>query len=149
MEDEVPPLEFDETGEPILDGGDSGDHQVRIERFYDDDGELQGLQITCRCGEVIDLEFTREEDEELPETVEAPADVPTAAEAVAEEPSEFTEGLDLDVPMDKTEAEQESQTVDQPAEPELEPELEAGENIPEQDQISMDNGEENIEIEET
>ena len=40
---------------------------MELERFYDDQGELAGLKITCRCGEVIELEFTRDQDELPPE----------------------------------------------------------------------------------
>jgi len=35
-----------------------------------DDGDLAGLSITCRCGEVIELEFAREEDLTLPDDTE-------------------------------------------------------------------------------
>ena len=31
---------------------------AKIERFHDEEGVLTGLRITCKCGEVIDLEFT-------------------------------------------------------------------------------------------
>ncbi|MBN2289346.1 MAG: hypothetical protein JXQ83_08435 [Candidatus Glassbacteria bacterium] len=34
--------------------------QVKLERFHDEEGVLIGLRVTCKCGEVIDLEFTRD-----------------------------------------------------------------------------------------
>ncbi len=36
------------------------DEQVKLEQFHNEEGELTGLRITCKCGEVIDLEFTRD-----------------------------------------------------------------------------------------
>ena len=32
----------------------------QIEQFHDAEGNLTGLKITCRCGEVIELEFSGE-----------------------------------------------------------------------------------------
>jgi hypothetical protein len=65
LEAETPAPDFDDLGGPdAADGG--GEHQVRIERVYSDAGDLAGLTITCRCGEVIELEFTREDDMGLP-----------------------------------------------------------------------------------
>ncbi len=34
--------------------------ELEIERFYDDQGVLTALRLRCRCGEVIELEFTTE-----------------------------------------------------------------------------------------
>jgi len=34
--------------------------EVELEKSYDDDGNLVGLVIRCKCGEVITLEFTRD-----------------------------------------------------------------------------------------
>ena len=39
---------------------DEQGEQVKLERFHNEEGELIGLRITCKCGEVIDLEFTRD-----------------------------------------------------------------------------------------
>jgi hypothetical protein len=33
---------------------------AKLERFHDEEGALTGLRITCKCGEVIELEFTRD-----------------------------------------------------------------------------------------
>ncbi len=40
--------------------GDEEKKEVELEKSYDDDGNLTGLVIRCTCGEVIELEFTRE-----------------------------------------------------------------------------------------
>ena len=53
---------------------DAEEEQVQLERFYGEDGELSGLKITCRCGEVIELEFTRDEDQMLAEQPQQPAE---------------------------------------------------------------------------
>ncbi|HUU29611.1 MAG TPA: hypothetical protein VM123_17555 [archaeon] len=34
--------------------------KVELERFYDKGGNLTGVRITCKCGEVIELEFTQD-----------------------------------------------------------------------------------------
>ncbi|MEA2062794.1 MAG: hypothetical protein U9P14_03765 [Gemmatimonadota bacterium] len=34
--------------------------EVQLESSLNEDGDLVGLRITCKCGEVIDLEFTRD-----------------------------------------------------------------------------------------
>ncbi len=59
MEDQV---EYPEPGATDENPADD-EPQVQLERFHGDQGELTGLKITCRCGEVIELEFTREQDE--------------------------------------------------------------------------------------
>ncbi len=62
MEDQSDLPDPDFSAESLAES-DSAENQVQLERFYGDEGELTGLKITCRCGEVIDLEFTREQDE--------------------------------------------------------------------------------------
>lgn len=58
---EAAPIEPDtaepEAAEPEE---DEQEEQVKLERFHNEKGELIGLRITCKCGEVIDLEFTRD-----------------------------------------------------------------------------------------
>jgi len=69
--EEAVPIEPD-TAEPDTAGPDTAgpeaagpeedqqEEQVKLERFHNEEGELIGLRITCKCGEVIDLEFTRD-----------------------------------------------------------------------------------------
>lgn len=33
---------------------------VEVEKSYDEDGALTSIRLTCKCGEVIELEFTQE-----------------------------------------------------------------------------------------
>ena len=63
IENQGIPSEHGDTEENLAED----EPQVELERFYDDQGELAGLKITCRCGEVIELEFTRDQDELPPE----------------------------------------------------------------------------------
>ena len=67
-------------------------HGVQIQRRYDDDGCLTGLEITCRCGEVTELEFTYDAEapapgEETPagESEESAETRPDPEEELAEE----------------------------------------------------------------
>ena len=39
-------------------GHDKGD--VQVEKNYDDDGTLKSIRLTCKCGEVIELDFEQE-----------------------------------------------------------------------------------------
>ena len=48
-----------EAVEPDMPSGEDQE-EVKLERFHDEEGALTGLRITCKCGEVIDLEFTRD-----------------------------------------------------------------------------------------
>ncbi len=90
--------------------GDSEKPQVSIERFHGDDGELTGLKITCRCGEVIELEFTREQDELPPADSSVAATAPVAGEQPPppepEAPVEQSGQQDPQVPADDPEAEE-------------------------------------------
>ena len=63
------PVELEKTELPAEDvppeqeaqsGQDEEKKEVELEKSYDDDGNLAGLVIRCRCGEVIELEFTRD-----------------------------------------------------------------------------------------
>ena len=45
--EEIAPQEYEEK-------------EVELERFYDDSGNLTGLRIRCKCGEVIELEFAQD-----------------------------------------------------------------------------------------
>ncbi|MFH1071112.1 MAG: hypothetical protein V1794_15945 [Candidatus Glassbacteria bacterium] len=36
------------------------ENKPEIEQYHDGEGNLIGLKITCRCGEVIQLEFSRD-----------------------------------------------------------------------------------------
>jgi hypothetical protein len=86
------PMTYEDQANPagsgLTDGNpadsDSEEPQVELERFYGDQGELVGLKIICRCGEVIELEFTREQDE-LPPDAEQQA--PPAQSSMPQEQS--------------------------------------------------------------
>ena len=57
------PVEMEEAAPAELEAvePDVGEEeQVKLERFHDEEGALIGLRITCKCGEVIDLEFSRD-----------------------------------------------------------------------------------------
>ena len=134
----------DSPGEEGIDGADGDEHQVRIERFYNDDGELTGLQITCRCGEVIDLEFTRDEDETLPESspqVSGPEIEQTdSVEEAAVEEGEEAEEQEL--------PEQVQNAVEEDTAQEMEDSEQEIEEKADEDQILVDNEQETTEIEE-
>ena len=59
--EEAAPIQPD-TVEPEAAGPEEDEQkeQVKLERFHNEEGELIGLRLTCKCGEVIDLEFTRD-----------------------------------------------------------------------------------------
>ncbi len=78
--------------------------QVSIERFHGDDGELTGLKIICRCGEVIELEFTREQDELPPPDSSVAGEPPPPPQAEA--PAKQSGQQDPQVPADDPEAEE-------------------------------------------
>jgi len=40
--------------------GQKDERKVELEKFYDQAGNLTGLRIICKCGEVIELEFTQD-----------------------------------------------------------------------------------------
>jgi len=50
-------LEFGEQFDPEAPAGQA---PIGLEKHYDDAGVLTGVRITCRCGEVIELEFTQD-----------------------------------------------------------------------------------------
>lgn len=57
------PVELEKTELPVEEEqveGDEEKKEVELEKSYDDDGNLIGMVIRCRCGEVIELEFTRD-----------------------------------------------------------------------------------------
>lgn len=57
------PVELEKTELPVEEEqAEEGDEkkEVELEKSYDDDGNLIGLIIRCKCGEVIGLEFTRD-----------------------------------------------------------------------------------------
>ena len=57
------PVELEKTELPVEEEQPEGDEEkkeVELEKSYDDDGNLTGLVIRCKCGEVIQLEFTRD-----------------------------------------------------------------------------------------
>lgn len=57
------PVELEKTELPDEEEqvkGDEEKKEVELEKSYDDDGNLTGLVIRCKCGEVIELEFTRD-----------------------------------------------------------------------------------------
>ena len=77
----------------IPSGDEPVSREVQLESFRRDNGEIAGVRITCKCGEVIDLEFSYEdagEDSDLfdedygPDKEEVPA---------ADEFPDFTEEL--------------------------------------------------------
>jgi hypothetical protein len=47
------------AGESHAGGHASGD-EVQVQKEYDDRGVLQSVRLTCKCGEVIELEFSEE-----------------------------------------------------------------------------------------
>lgn len=53
LEAEFPQAPEEETGEQKA-------GEVKLEKFYDDQGNLTGLKIRCKCGELIELEFPRD-----------------------------------------------------------------------------------------
>lgn len=53
MEAEFPEISEEGTGEQKA-------GEVKLEKFYDDQGNLTGLKIRCKCGELIELEFPRD-----------------------------------------------------------------------------------------
>ena len=57
------PVELEKTELPVEEEqveGDEEKKEVGLEKSYDDDGNLIGMVIRCKCGEVIELEFTRD-----------------------------------------------------------------------------------------
>ena len=58
------PVELEKTELPVEEEQqvelDEEKKEVKMEKSYDDDGNLVGLHIRCKCGEVIELEFTRD-----------------------------------------------------------------------------------------
>ena len=50
MEAEFPEIPEEGTGEKKA-------GEVKLEKFYDEQGNLTGLKIHCKCGDLIELEF--------------------------------------------------------------------------------------------
>ena len=49
-----------EGGGATEEAAPSAGKEVRLESSLNEEGDLVGLRITCKCGEVIELEFTRD-----------------------------------------------------------------------------------------
>jgi len=58
--EEAAPAELEDDQVEGAEAEAEDQEQVKIERFHDEQGELIGLRITCKCGEVVDLEFTHD-----------------------------------------------------------------------------------------
>ena len=57
------PVELEKTELPVEDEqveADQDKTEVELEKSYDEEGNLIGLVIRCKCGEVIELEFARD-----------------------------------------------------------------------------------------
>jgi len=57
------PVELGKTELPVEEEKpreEEEEKEIELEKSYDDDGNLKGLIIRCKCGEVIELEFTRD-----------------------------------------------------------------------------------------
>ena len=55
-------VELGETagGHDSVAGSHGGGGEVEVLKEYDDRGVLQSVRLTCKCGEVIELEFSEE-----------------------------------------------------------------------------------------
>ena len=69
-----------DVGQENLPESEPINQEVQVESFRRDNGEIAGVRITCKCGEVVDLEFSYED-------VEADEDL-SASEYEAQEPAD-------------------------------------------------------------
>ena len=45
---------------PEIEQPSKEEKEIELESFYDDEGNLTGVRIKCKCGELIELEFYRD-----------------------------------------------------------------------------------------
>jgi len=60
VDDEAVGMEAEFPEIPEQGTGEQKTGEVKLEKFYDDQGNLTGLKIRCKCGELIELEFPRD-----------------------------------------------------------------------------------------